>query len=366
MIPLVLLLLGCNPDRCDEPGAICTVMGTDAAGQARDGTCADQSPLYWPSDVTIAPNGEPWVLDWNNHRILALPEGDECTVVDVVSGTTLTGDGPIGGPASTARWNHPTNLVLRPDGTLVFAAWHQSRVVGIDPEADTTWLVAGNGERAFTGDGGPAVDAAFDLPVGIAYGDDGRLYVADQANQRVRCVDEDGTVATVIGDGEPTYDGDGGHALDASLHSDTSQNAEPGGRITIDGQVMYIADTLNMRVRVVDMDTWTIDTFAGDGEPWNESDDPLEASLFWPRDVAVGPDGAVYIADSEHHCVRVVRDGTIGTAAGVCGEQGFDGDEGPGTEALLSRPYGIDVGPDGALWIADTFNHRLRRVAPWE
>lgn len=361
---LAMFLIGCGAD-CDAAGTICTVVGTGVGGLGAEGAPADETNLYWPSDLTIGPDGAAWILDWNNHRIVRVDVGAEEPLLEAISGGGMVGDGPFDVPVQDALWNHPTNLIFEPDGSFLFAAWHNSRVMRIDVAADTITHIAGNGARMFAGDGGPALDAAFDLPVAIARGTDGRLYIADQANQRIRCMDADGTVQTVVGTGERGFSGDGGPALSASLQAQVSQNADPGGRIAIDGTRMYVADTLNNRVRVVDMATWTIDTLAGDGsEGGPETGDALTSGLFWPRDVAVGPDGAVFVADTENHCVRRVQDGAIETVAGVCGEEGFNGDHKAADRALLARPLGIEVDPDGALWIADSWNHRVRRVAP--
>lgn len=369
----VLLLLGlaaCDPSaHCAESGVICTVMGTGVAGLALPGNLASEEPLYWPSDVTAGPEGDPWILDWNNHRIITLPPEGEDRTVKLVTGNAFVGDGPVDQedtlPASQALWNHPTNVAFAPDGTLAFAAWHNSRVIGVDPAADRFWEIAGNGGRAFTGDGGDPKLAAFDLPSSVAFGADGAMFVSDQANQRIRVIRDD-VIDTVVGCGEPKFCGDGGPALEACLWNERSQDAEPAGRIALDGDRLYIADTNNHRIRVVDLVGGTIDTFAGTGEQdvGEEGGDARAVGFSFPRDVAVGPDGAVYVADTKHSCIRVIRDGHVTTAAGVCGEAGFDGDYGAATEALLDEPLGFDVADDGTLWIADTKNHRLRRVQP--
>lgn len=358
---MVLLFGGCS-DPCGESGDICTIAGTGEASFGDAGLDARDSALYWPSDVTVAPDGQPWVVDWNNHRILRL-EGDveQGYVTEVITGGGYTGDGPLDGPLSTAHWNHPTGIAFRDDGVAIMAAWHNSRVVGLDAEQDTIEHLAGTGWRAFDGDGGPAVDATFDLPSSTAYGDDGRLYVSDQANQRIRCIEPDGTIVTVVGSGVRDYTGDGGPALEATLEAEVSQNADPGGRITIHEGRLYIADTLNNAIRVVDMDTWIITSLVGRPGP-----DTIDAQprLSWPRDVAMGPDGWLYVADSENHCIRRFRDGEQETVAGVCTQPGFDGDGGPATEALLYRPLGIDVAPDGGVLIADTYNNVVRYIRP--
>lgn len=355
---LLLLLLGCGTP-CDEPGTICTVAGTRIGGLGSDGGLALEEPLYWPADVTVAPDGQPWIVDWNNHRILRMEGLPGDFVVREVTGHGLTGDGPVDGPLKTARWNHPSDLVFREDGVAIMSGWHTGRVLGLDLANDRIEHIAGTGARAYAGDGGPAVEADFDLPSSADFGPDGLLYISDQANQRIRCIDETGTIVAVVGNGERGYSGDGGPALEARIRSEVSQNADPGGKIAIHEHRMYIADTLNNAIRVVDMDAWTIETLVGPGTVG-----PDGLALFWPRDVEVGPDGRVYIADTQNNCIRRLVDDQLETVAGVCGEIGFDGEGGPATEALLDRPLGIDVGPDGSLWIADSWNHVVRRVAP--
>jgi DNA-binding beta-propeller fold protein YncE len=376
---IAILLLACAKD-CDEPGVICSVMGTGDAGLALAGAAAVDEPLYWPADVTIGPDGNPWLPDWNNHRLITLPDQDGTRRVRVVTGNVMVGDGPIGGstPASEALWNHPTGIAFAADGTFAFAAWHNSRVIGVDPVADAAWLIAGTGARDFDGDGADALLAAFDLPSSVAYGPDGSLFVSDQANQRVRRI-TDGIIDTVVGqtlapqctgadvEGCVYFCGDGGDPLDACLFSDRSQDAKPAGRIAFDADGrLVIADTNNNRVRILDFDANTIDTLVGDGtlNVGEEGADALSVGLDHPRDVAVGPDGTVYITDTDHHCIRALRDGAVTTAVGTCGTSGFEGDRHLATDALLDQPFGMDVGPDGALWIVDSYNHRLRRVAP--
>lgn len=365
---IVLLSLFACADHCDEPGVICSVMGTGEAGLALAGNPVADEPLYWPSDVTIGPDGNPWLPDWNNHRLITLPEQDGVRVVRVVTGNVMVGDGPIGGttPASEALWNHPTGIAFAADGTFVFAAWHNSRVIGVDPVADTTWLVAGTGARDFGGDGEEATLAKFDLPASVAFDGDGSLYVTDQANQRIRRV-TDGVIDTVVGCGEASYCGDGGDPLEACLANERSQDAKPAGRIALDAEGrLLIADTNNDRIRIVDFDAGTIETLAGTGNKQigDEGGDALAVGFDHPRDVAVGPDGTVYVADTDHHCIRAIADGKVTTAAGQCGESGYEGDGRPAAKSLLNEPFGIDVGADGALWIVDTYNHRLRRVNP--
>jgi hypothetical protein len=213
----------------------------------------------------------------------------------------------------------------------------------------------------------------------VAVDGQGRVFISDQANQLIRRV-EGGIITDVAGsqrvDG---YAGDGGPASEALFSASVGQAADPANRLAIDGHTMYVADTGNHLVRTIDLDTMVVDRFAGTAPDCDASGTTctghygaegdggaaLEATLQGPTDVAVGPSGEVYVADTSNHCVRVVgTEGRIDTFAGTCGVPGSDGDGGPAAEALLNRPYGVAVGPDGAVYVADTFNHRVRVVLP--
>jgi hypothetical protein len=381
---LMLVAAGCNPQaKCDDPGNIClwwgeTEEGDDklqkgVAGLADEGECRLGAPTYGVVDMTYAPDGQIYALDWNNHRIVTFDppaegEDEDCDTLRVITGTTLLGDGPLEGDALASSWNHPTNITFAPDGTMIFAAWHNSRVMGVDLESSECIHLAGTGARNFGGDDGPATAAVLDLPAGVVFDEDGVLYVADQANQRVRTIGADGVIHTIIGTGEYGFGGDGGPGTEAMLFNELSQAANPSGKLDIDGRKLYIADTGNHRIRVYDLDTGIIDTFAGNGTAGYGGDggDPLEASLNAPRDVEVGPNGELYVADTANHCVRVIRDGVISTYAGVCGESGYEGDYGPATEATFFEPYGVETAPDGRLFVADRDNHAIRVVMPPE
>lgn len=282
--------------------------------------------------------------------------------------------------------------------------------------------VCGTGARSFGGEGGPATAADIDLPSAVAFDSAGRMYVMDQGNQRIRRVDADGTLNTLVGpvgpylpEGfvevcvPPAEEGqapdcrfcleaemedpdcagpparpqgfargdDGG--TNAYMHQPFSQSAPPSAGMEMGpDDVLYFVDTGNHLVRALHPDG-TVSTVAGtEPEPYDPTEaatkaprggyagdggPATEALLNGPRDLAVAPDGTIFIADRDNHCVRkVTPDGTITTAAGVCGTPGFEGDGGPANEALLDRPYGIALDSDGSLHIADTFNHRLRIV----
>jgi len=228
-----------------------------------------------------------------------------------------------------------------------------------DPEAPGNIVtVAGNGERAFSGDGGPAVEASLNLPFGVAVDAAGNFFIADTDNHRIRRVTPDGVISTVAGTGDPSFSGDGGPAAYASLNLPTGVAVDAAGNL-------FIADNGNHRIRRVAPDG-IIGTGAGNGAPGFSGDGgpAAAASLNVPRGVAVDAAGNLFIADTANQRIRrVAPDGIIGTVAGN-GVPGFSGDGVPAATASLNEPSGVAVDAAGNLYIADANNSRIRRVAP--
>ena len=380
LLPLAILL-GCN-DGGDEgdpcaagPGTICTYAGTGIASLGEENVPAIESGLYLPQDLTFGPDGRAFVQDWNNHRLRAI---DADGNVATVAGSGFLGDGPEG-DAMIAMFNHPTNIAFDSHGDLILAAWHNSRIEKIDLDAGMLTFVAGTGARGYNKTDVDALTAILDLPSSVVVDEDDNIWFSDQANQQIRMVDAGGIIHDVGGqqrvDG---YLGDGGPVSEAIFHASVGQAADPSNRLTLDGRTMYVADTANHVVRVLDLDSLEIDRFAGTPPDCDETGtkciadnfgydgdggDALDAMLFGPTDVAVGPDHELYIADTGNHCVRVVTpDGVIDTFAGVCGEFGYDGDGASAKDALLNRPYGVALDADGNVYIGDTYNHVFRKV----
>ena len=242
-----------------------------------------------------------------------------------------------------------------------------SYIVRYDPKSGALERICGDGSRTYVGEDGPALDATTDLPSGVAFDYEGRLLIVDQANQRIRRIGTDGVITSLVGTGEPGYGGDDGPASEAQIHNPVGQTALPAGRVVAapDG-TLFFADTGNHRVRRISPDG-IITTLAGTGSPGfsGEGTAAAEAQLNEPRDVEVDEQGRVYIADASNHCVRVVdQEGLIHTFAGQCGLRGDLGDGGDALEAKLDRPYGLAFDPWGRLFVVDTYNHRIRVVAP--
>ncbi len=221
--------------------------------------------------------------------------------------------------------------------------------------------VAGNGTKAFSGDGGPATDAGLVEPNGVALARDGQwLLIADVAGHRIRRVDlATGQITTFAGTGTGRHDGDGGPAVRASIWGARAVDVGPDASV-------FILEREGNRLRIVGPDTGIISTiagtarkgFSGDGGP------AASASFNGPKELAVDSQGNIWIVDTENHAIRYIDAATnqIQTVAGT-GRPGSDGDGGPATKARLDRPHGVAIAPDGSIWIADTNNHRIRRVA---
>jgi hypothetical protein len=357
------------------PGTICTVAGTGVAGDGADGLPPLETWLYAPADVALSPEGRLTIVDWNNHRIRAIGSDDNLHIVAGVGELAPeTASDDVG-----ARLNHPTDVTYDNEGRLVIAAWHNSRIKRVNLETLAIEDIAGTGARAYSGDAGPALLCELNLPVSVVFDPAGNLLVSDQANQRIRRIDRSGTITTVAGSGKRGFAGDGGPALSAEFALPVGQRGHPAGHIALapDGSI-YLADTENNRVRRIGPDGM-VSTVAGTGTYGSSGDGgPAEnAELAYPVDVAVGPEGAVYLADTENNCVRKIENGIITTVAGLCGKCGTDvadpcrcpsvdaaciGDGLPATSARLKRPTGILLDRAGNLYIADTLNHRIRVV----
>lgn len=355
-----------------------TFAGTGDAGKGEEEASLHQALFYLPQDMTYGPDGRLYILDWNNHRVRVVDDGGTrprkfarpTARISTLIGTGELGDAPAG-RAREIGLNHPTHISFDPLGRLVLSAWHNSMILRYDFATDYIEPICGTGERTYSGDGGPATQATVNLPSATAFDPLGRMYISDQENQRIRIVDIDGAISTVVGTGRAGFSGDGGPAINAQIWAPVSQAAPPTSRIaTDDVGNLYLADTFNNRIRKVDAATGIITTIAGSGAfppmTGGERDEGAAAtdvSLYWPCDVAIDSAGRVFFADTFNNCVRYIEPGgALYTVAGQCGKSGDSGDGGPPQAALLNRPYGIELDPDDNLYIADTRNHRIRLV----
>jgi sugar lactone lactonase YvrE len=275
------------------------------------------------------------------------------------------------GPAIEAWLDSPNGIVVGANGDLYFADSNNHTIRRIDARNSGIEPVAGNHDLGggFGGDNGPAIEAQLDTPDGVAIAPDGDVIVADSHNDRIRRVDKQtGVIITIAGSGENGYDGDEKSAIAAALNTPSAVAAAPNGDI-------YIADTLNYRVRMIEARTGLIHTVAGDGTPGDadnvgDGGPATSAHLNMPSDVAIEREsGDIYIADMHHNRIRRVdaKTRTITTVAGT-GTWGYSGDGGPAVEATLAGPAGVAVVAEGrgkvTVFIADYYNGHVRAVGP--
>jgi sugar lactone lactonase YvrE len=336
---------------------ITTAVGTGEKGFAGDGGPAPEALLNGPFDVAFDNAGNLYFSDTFNNRIRRVDA--RSGVISTVAGNGEKGYSGDGGPAAAASLNEPYGIVVGRAGDIFIADRLNARVRRIDAVSGSITTLAGIGEAAYGGDGGPAARAGLAEPNGLALDvAERRLYVADVADHRVRVVDlASGTIATFAGTGKAEHSGDGGPAREAGVFGARAV------KYAADGMV-YILERQGSSLRAVDPKTGVISTIAGttargysgDGGP------ALEAVFDAPKEMALDRDGSLLIVDTENHAIRRIdhRTGIVTNIVG--GRQGGGGDGGLATEAGLDRPHGAVVGPDGAIYIGDTNNHRIRKV----
>jgi streptogramin lyase len=284
--------------------------------------------------------GNVYLVDTDNHRVRKI---DTNGVIHTIGGTGTAGYSGDGGPATQARFNTPHGIASDPAGNVYVADPQNQRIRRIDAQSGIVTTVAGTGSAGFSGDGGPATSARLNYPKGTEIAPDGSLYIADNNNHRVRRVDlQTGIITTVAGTGSAGFSGDGGPATAAKLNEPRNIAFDSAGRL-------YIVDQNNGRIRRVGTDG-TITTIA--------------AGFSMPRDVAVDRDGNVYVADeTANKILRVDAAGHASDFAGT-GSGGLSGDGGPADQARIKGPRGVayDAATNTVL-IGDTANSRIRAVA---
>ena len=299
-------------------------------------------------------------LDGHGNLLIADSENHVIRKVDRVSGTIQTVAGGSVLPSAQGRGAEQATLSVDDpfsDGTVTADKAFAQQA---DLSGTVRYVVNGIGvAKRFTGDGGPALKALLNFPTAIAVDQDGHLYIADTMNHRVRRVDaKTGLISTLAGVGQPRFSGDGGPSVKAGLN-------EPAA-LAVHGTRVYIADQSNNRVRMIDVATEIITTVAGTGLAGYNGDGmpATEASLAGPSGLAVGADGTLYIADTFNGRIRGV-DPTTGMISTVAGDGGDYRYQGPTetSSGSLSRPSGISLDLDGNLLITDSDNHLVRR---WE
>ncbi len=378
--PLVLSAMLATASDAYTQGVVTTVAGASWSFRA-DGQPATEAPLGHLQGLTIGSDGSVLTIDTDN-----------CLVVKIVSSGTLRivgGNGLCGhsgdeGPATSASISRDYygnglsagngyGMAVDFSGNLYFADTRQSFVRKITPAGVITTVAGVGGSPIFgsnapLGDGGPATAASVSVPSAVAVDRAGTLYIADTGNSRIRRVDASGQITTIAGNSPLAtlglsiggYSGDGGPAGKAALDTPLGIAVDQGGNI-------YVADSRNSRIRKI-TPNGVITTIAGNGTSGRDGDGgpAKNATLVYPTALALDDQGNLYFADGLYWVRRISRDGIITTVAGNgcmtpiggC----FSGDGGAATAASLDAVGGLSVDSAGVIYIADTFNYRVRKI----
>jgi sugar lactone lactonase YvrE len=336
--------------------------GTACSGICGDGGPATEAEFYYPQGIAVTSTGTIYIADLDNNRVR------DFTVGGNINGFAGNGSTTVptllnGIPPTGVEPNQPFGVYEDPSKNIFFADTANQMVRELVNSSDLVDFFAGDGVAGYAGDGGPAVQAKLYSPHAVARDSSGNIYIADYNNCLVRMVNTAktpviSTFAGLVVSGSPRcgFDGDGGPATNAELYNPTSVFVDSNNNV-------YIADYNNQRIREVTKGT--INTIAGIGTAGYSGDGGLavDAELYYPSGVAVDPAGNVFIADTYNHRIREISalSGLINTVAGN-GGAGFTGD-GPATQEELYYPYGVAVDANDNLFIADTYNHIVRWVS---
>jgi streptogramin lyase len=335
--------------------AITNVAGTGAKGFEGDGGPASHAQLNDPGGIARGPDGALYICDTANHRIRKLtPDGR----ITTVAGTGERGWSGDGGPATAAKLSEPYEVRFDRAGNIFWVERLSHCVRKLDAKTGVISTIAGTGTAGFSGDNGPAIKAQLSEPHSIGFDSAGNLYICDVRNHRIRKVDmKTGLISTLAGTGERKPTPDGAPFAGAPLSGPRALDFDQAGNL-------WLALREGNAILKLDLVRGTVHQVAGTGaKGFSGNGGPAkEATLNGPKGISIAPNGNVYIADTENHAIRMidVKKSTIELIAGN-GTRG-DGPEGDPLKCQLSRPHGIFVDADGSIFIGDTEAQRVRVI----
>jgi len=342
-------------DRIDKNGMMTRFAGTGEAGYSGDGGLALEATFRIPAGLLTGNKGNLYIADRENHVVRRV---DRKGIITTIAGNGTAGFSGDGGPAVKASLNFPSGLALDSKGNLYISDRSNNRIRVVNRKGIIK-TYAGTGDDGYGGDSGPALKARIDRPFGLAIDKKDDLYIADRRNNRIRKINPSGIITTVAGDGGFFFMGDNGPAYRASIAGPTGVAVDDKGNI-------YIADRNNNRIRVVDKQGM-IRTVVGTGQQDYNGETELarDTNLYLPFGVAVDEKGRLLVIDRSHYRIRRVDPltGKVKTLAGN-GHKKFAGDGGPATGANLNFPHGIAVDKKGNVIFSDKGHFRIRKISP--
>lgn len=330
-----------------------TFAGTGQAGYSGDGGVANKAQLDQPFGIVRGNDGALYICDTNNHVIRRV---DRKGVITTMAGSGKKGYAGDGGLATKAELNEPYEVRFDQSGNMFFVERLNHLVRRVDAKTKIISTLAGTGVAGFSGDGGAATKALLNQPHSIQFDSRGDLFICDILNHRIRKITmKTGIITTFAGTGEKLSTPDGATIAGTPLFGPRAIDFDQQGN-------MWLALREGNMVYKLDLKAGTIHHIAGTGKKgFGGNGGPAkQADLSGPKGISIGPDGNVYLADTESHSIRVIdlRRGTIELIAGT-GEKG-DGADGAPLQCQMSRPHGVFVDRDGAIFIGDSEAHRVR------
>jgi streptogramin lyase len=331
--------------------------GTGVAGWSGDGGPATQAQLNQPYGISRGPDGALYVCDCENQLVRRI---DREGKIWTFAGSRRAGYSGDGGPATQATLHDPYEVRFDRAGNVFFVEMKNNVVRKVDAKTGIVSTVAGTGKPGFSGDEGPATAAALNQPHSIQFDSHGDLYICDIGNNRIRKVDmASGVISTFAGTGTRGATGDEAPIHGTPLNGPRAIDFDRGGNLWLalrEGNAVYL----------LDLARGTIHHAAGTGKKGFTGNGglALAATLSGPKGLSIGPDGNVYLADTESHSIRLidVAKGKIEVVAGT-GEKA-DGPPGEALRCRFARPHGVFVDADGSIFVGDTENNRVRVIRP--
>jgi streptogramin lyase len=332
-----------------------TFAGAGRAGYAGDGGQATKAQLDNPFGVVRGPDGALYICDTMNHVIRKV---DRNGVITTVAGAGKKGYSGDGGPALDAALNEPYEIRFNKQGDMFFVERLNHVVRRVDAKTRIITTVAGSGKAGFSGDGGAATQATLDQPHSIQFDARGDLYICDILNHRIRKVDmKTGVITTFAGTGDKKPTPDGAKIAGTPLNGPRAIDFDRRGD-------MWLALREGNAVYRLDMKAGSVHHVAGTGEKGFTGNGAAAklATLSGPKGLSVAPNGDIYLADTESHSIRMIdiRKQTIELITGT-GAKG-DGADGDPLSCQMARPHGVFVDRDGSIFIGDSEAHRVRVI----